>query len=435
MSKTFSVNVAGTKAPANASVSSAAAFNVQGSATASEFPSQDPRRFARAIKSLRFEPALEEAFREAYLEQNNPRARFTTTLFFALFLVLAVTNGLGMFLRTSGIAPEPMQLLQLALTFPALVLLLSAAWIRSLKKHYQIVASTAVAALGLSVMATSGLTAAAGSPPFQMLGVLLIVYASLFAGLIFCAAAPIVGALLISFFVSGIAFGVPVSELALPGTVLSVTAFMALGSAAQFERLMRTQFIENRWLNEIAETDPLTGLRNRRGFDNLVKKLWQQADRDQQRLQIILIDIDYFKQFNDLYGHQAGDVCIQRIARVIAHLARRPLDVCARYGGEEFVLAIYGSTAHSAQALAETYRREVMAEAMRHEGSDVARVVTVSVGSAAARPDSGRSLDRLIQSADEALYHVKRSGRNRAVHRDVATADSETSRFAVLMTG
>src|SRR5690606_15776382 len=106
----------------------------------------------------------------------------------------------------------------------------------------------------------------------------------------------------------------------------------------------------------------------------------------------VLIDIDYFKIYNDLYGHQAGDDCLKKVADSIARCAKRPFDFSARYGGEEFVLVLYGPPEDYARSLPEQIRRDVMALAIPHEGSRVANFVTVSVGVALAEPGSGRSL-------------------------------------------
>ena len=194
---------------------------------------------------------------------------------------------------------------------------------------------------------------------------------------------------------------------------------------------MRTTFVETQLLNDIAERDGLSGLYNRRMFDTLTRRLWQQAQREQAALQVILVDIDHFKRFNDLYGHQAGDDCIRRVAGVIGNAARRPLDFCARYGGEEFALVLFGPSGVDADTLPEQLRRDIMSQAVTHADSDAANVITVSVGSAIAQPGSKRSLAGLIQAADEALYRAKQMGRNRVLHVDAGTSETPTGAFKV----
>jgi len=198
------------------------------------------------------------------------------------------------------------------------------------------------------------------------------------------------------------------------------------------ERLLRANFIENRLLNDIAERDGLSGLYNRRMFDNLTTRLWLQAQRNQDALQVILVDIDHFKAYNDLYGHQAGDTCIRRVASIIARAAKRPFDFCARYGGEEFALVLYAPSGNDPSALPEQIRRDIMALDIPHANADGTRMLTVSIGSATAQSDTKRSLAGLIQTADEALYRAKKLGRNRVLHVDSAESDTPTGAFKVL---
>ena len=213
--------------------------------------------------------------------------------------------------------------------------------------------------------------------------------------------------------------------------VVFATTLMSVLSALRMERLLRANFIENRLLNDIAERDGLTGLYNRRMFDNLTSRLWLQAQRNQEPLQIILVDIDHFKAYNDLYGHQAGDNCIRRVASIIARATKRPFDFCARYGGEEFALVLYAPSGTDPTALPEQIRRDTMALDIPHAHAETAAVLTVSIGSATAQPDTKRSLAGLIQTADEALYRAKQLGRNRVLHVDSAESDTPTGAFKV----
>jgi diguanylate cyclase (GGDEF)-like protein len=214
-------------------------------------------------------------------------------------------------------------------------------------------------------------------------------------------------------------------------SVLVATGLMVVLSAGRVERLARTSYVETQLLNAIAERDGLSGLYNRRMFDTLARRLWQQAQRDGEALQVLLVDIDHFKRFNDLYGHQAGDDCIRHVANIIARAAKRPFDFCARYGGEEFALVLYAPSGTDAAAVAEQLRRDIMVHSLPHADSSAADVVTVSIGSAIAEPGSNRSLAGLIQTADEALYRAKQSGRNRVLHVDAADSTTPTGAFKV----
>ena len=167
-------------------------------------------------------------------------------------------------------------------------------------------------------------------------------------------------------------------------------------------------------------------------FDNLLDRLWLQAQRNQESLQVILVDIDQFKPCYRLYGHQPGGTLIRRVAAIIARATKRPFDFCARYGGEEFAIVLYAPSGTDSTALSEQIRRETMALNIPHAHSDAAGILTVSIGSATAEPDTKRSLAGLIQSADEALYRAKQTGRNRVLHVDSAASDTPTGAFEVL---
>jgi diguanylate cyclase (GGDEF)-like protein len=176
----------------------------------------------------------------------------------------------------------------------------------------------------------------------------------------------------------------------------------------------------------------MTRLYNRRIFDDYVERLWRQSRREGASVAIIFVDIDFFKVYNDLYGHQAGDDCLKKVAQCIARGAKRPFDFAARYGGEEFVLVLYGPPDDYARSVSEQIRRDVRDLAIPHGGSPVAKHVTVSVGLALASPDTTRSLAGAIQTADEALYQAKREGRNLVVVKDSDSSEIETGNFRVV---
>lgn len=168
----------------------------------------------------------------------------------------------------------------------------------------------------------------------------------------------------------------------------------------------------NRVLSELSHTDGLTGVANRRRFDELLEQEWSRAMRSGQDLALVMLDVDHFKLFNDRYGHLAGDDCLRAIAGVLMAQCRRAGDQPARYGGEEFVILVAEDDVPGVRHLAEHVRHAVRELCIPHQDSEHA-VVTVSLGVAVIKPALGVSARSLIALADEALYRAKSSGRNR----------------------
>lgn len=168
-------------------------------------------------------------------------------------------------------------------------------------------------------------------------------------------------------------------------------------------------------LENIAMFDGLTGIANRRRFDAFLETEWKRAQRNHTPLSLVLMDIDFFKPFNDNYGHAAGDHCLKVIAKVLSEVLSRPADLVARYGGEEFVCVLPETDQKGASAVATALLKAVRGAQVPHEHSATADVVTVSIGCLSVNGDDNLSPDRLIEEADKLLYQAKKAGRNRVV--------------------
>lgn len=179
----------------------------------------------------------------------------------------------------------------------------------------------------------------------------------------------------------------------------------------------------NRKLRQLSSIDGLTGIANRRRFDEQLQADWARCARERQPLALLLVDADRFKALNDACGHLYGDECLRQLARVCAQLADGEEDLVARYGGEELVLLLPRRDGAAAGLVAEQLRALVEEEAMAHPSSTVAPVVTVSIGVAALVPRPQGSPQQLIAAADAALYAAKAGGRNRVEHPPVAGAE------------
>ncbi len=169
----------------------------------------------------------------------------------------------------------------------------------------------------------------------------------------------------------------------------------------------------NERLEDLSRSDPLTGLANRRAFDEIKDVEFRRATRLGQPLTVLMCDVDYFKRYNDTYGHALGDQCLRVVADTLRGVFSRAGEVVARLGGEEFVVLLPGSDAATARDTAERLQQRLSERAMRHAGSDIAPHVTLSIGLATFDPETMDHFDLLLHRADEALYRAKSQGRNR----------------------
>lgn len=170
-------------------------------------------------------------------------------------------------------------------------------------------------------------------------------------------------------------------------------------------------------LEHMARLDGLTGLVNRRTFDDMLAREWRRLARVSHPLAVIMMDVDHFKQYNDTYGHGGGDECLRQVAKAAAGALQRPADVVARYGGEEFVALLPDTTLDGALMVAEAIRAAVISLAIPHGGSKVASQVTLSLGAACTVPQPEGKPEALLEAADQELYAAKSGGRNQAKGR------------------
>lgn len=168
-------------------------------------------------------------------------------------------------------------------------------------------------------------------------------------------------------------------------------------------------------LASLAATDALTGLANRRAFDERLADEWARARRDGTQLSLLLIDVDHFKKFNDHYGHLAGDGCLRALGRILSAIAKRPADLAARYGGEEFAVLLPNTGPDGCAEVGEGIRQALHDLAMVHAQNPPSRLVTASVGAATSVPSQASDSSTLVAAADRALYAAKDSGRDRLV--------------------
>ncbi|MGG6268944.1 CHASE2 domain-containing protein [Leptolyngbya sp. AN03gr2] len=192
-----------------------------------------------------------------------------------------------------------------------------------------------------------------------------------------------------------------------------VPGAIAIGIAA-----MIGMTIEAQRLNILSMQDSLTQLANRRSFDEALTREWERAWRSQTPLSVILCDVDYFKRYNDTYGHASGDDCLRKVSAAIRRSVKRSIDVTARYGGEEFIVLLPSTNANGALIVAERIRSEVEAMQLEHSGSLISPFATLSLGVSSVVPSSSITPKAWIEVADAGLYEAKQAGRNCVVLKE-----------------
>ncbi len=170
-------------------------------------------------------------------------------------------------------------------------------------------------------------------------------------------------------------------------------------------------------LQKLAALDSLTGIANRRRFDEAMQVEWQRGRRDKRPLSLLMCDLDHFKSYNDTYGHPAGDLCLKKAAAVLTGNLKRPADLAVRYGGEEFAIVLPETDINGAMIVAEACRANLERLAIDSAGTALGKV-TMSIGVATMVPDAETELSQLMERADKALYAAKEAGRNRVSQAD-----------------
>jgi diguanylate cyclase (GGDEF)-like protein len=390
-------------------------------------PAESPHalQLERGFPRLRFEPPLEAEFRQVHRAETLPQLRRN------LWLATAFVFG---FSALTHMVLDPqvnrlLDLIRLAVFAPTLLAALVVVHSRMYDRFYPLVSQIGAPLFGIGVVTLAVIAAAHGVNLIATV-VLASIYIYFLLGMSFYAALTSSIIVAASYFVAAAAVGLAPAMQVIDGGVLLITNIVGAMVCYSLERATRTNFLEERMLIEAASRDGLTGIHNRRRFDEHVDRIWPQAIRAQAPLALLLIDIDHFKAYNDYYGHQAGDECLRQVAWCLSRSARRPLDITARYGGEEFAVVLYDGRREHVEEAAQSIRAGIEALAIRHAGSPTKRkLLTVSIGAACIVPKPGRTHYGFIQLADEALYDAKEQGRNCVVIMDKEYEQLHTGSF------
>jgi diguanylate cyclase (GGDEF)-like protein len=369
-------------------------------------------------------PDHESEFARQQLAENRTLIRVTSLL----ALVLGVPRGVEQILLGAW---TELELAQFALVLASSLSLAALAWGPWFQRLYLPLAQILVPLRNSLVALTVAGVATRGQLEALMLLPLLVVGPFLVFGLRFRAATISVAVTIAVYAAACVLFG-----LALPTMLRSCTLLLLVAGACgvvarTLERAARTRFVATHEMAALAQQDALTGVKNRRVFDESLERLWQRAVAAERRIAILLLDVDHFKAYNDRYGHQAGDRALRHVAQVCQAIVTRPQDLVARYGGEEFTVLLYDVDAVEASKVAERMRKAVIGLALEHRDSRARQLVTISIGVAVVEPSVDRDSRGALQLADEALYQAKTRGRNRVEVLDAnAHAALETGVFA-----
>ncbi|MDF3019746.1 MAG: diguanylate cyclase [Steroidobacteraceae bacterium] len=387
------------------------------------------RTLAKGFRSLRFDEPLESEFRAEHRARMRGWNRVAIWLSACTVLGYAVLDHFVLSTEHARVT----HIVRFAMHVPAVVIMLICTSKRFYTRWYDLGISLVAPLFGIGIVLM-----AAFSPPAEvpLVGGRLLLVAFFFYFMIGLRFREALRANLIVF----AALTVASLATAMPGTTagyLLFTLFVAnligiVGSYA-LEHANRTAFLEHRQLTEVATHDGLTTLLNRAAFEDQIRRVWQQAQRDRQTVSVIMIDIDYFKAYNDRYGHIAGDDCLRRVSSALRDAARRrPLDFVARYGGEELVAVLYGADKAYGESISRGLLTAVRELRIPHADSQTQPYVTVSVGVVSVDAYRMATHDAAVGLADQALYAAKKQGRDRFVVTEHVPAKVDPAATTVL---
>src|ERR1700690_641602 len=383
------------------------------------------RQLKAGFPWLTFDAELESEFRQAQLGEKLGQIRVNLCLAITI-IVAASAMQVTLLGRDLNRIPAMIHLLVM---IPLLLVCLAASFSTRRERIYPPLTLAASIVVGLGVVAVQLIAALGGTTIFFSGLVLTVIFIYFMGGLIFYHGLVANAVVTLAYLGAGIALQLPGPEFGYnPMSIVAVNLFCA-SVVYMHEKTSRARFLEAALLREMVARDGLTGIQNRRMFDQYIDRAWHQAIREGRRVAGLLIDIDCFKDYNDRYGHQAGDECLRAVALTLSRCARRPLDFVARYGGKEFAVVLYEAGREYVAEVLTRIQRSIAELNIPHGASLVASRLPVSIGAAFVLPIDTRSLEGLIQLADEALYCAKEEGRNRAILMEAEYHTMRTGRF------
>lgn len=382
----------------------------------------DLRHLSASTRLIRFDRTTEGEFRGQYQETMVPVLRHALAL--AAILVAMIT-ALDWFLMPQAFAMKTTAL-RCGIMLPAIGAVLAMTYVPQLHRYLTAMALTLALVVGGSVLAVGALANVYETGSLFSGMIVVIIYGYLFFGMrviwATCAGVP----LMLAHTILQVVYGAPPAVVAYSALFLTFANLVGAAGCYLLEMLGRRIFLENRLLRHLAGRDGLTRISNRRAFDEQLARIWTRAAEQGRRMGVVLVDVDRFKEFNDRYGHQAGDECLSQLAETLVCSARRPGDFVARYGGEEFAILTYDPPRDYLAKLAERIHANVCILAIPHDAGGLGGRVTVSIGTSMLRPCLDWNPVDAVGTADEALYRAKLDGRNRTVCHNTDAALEQT---------
>jgi diguanylate cyclase (GGDEF)-like protein len=383
------------------------------------------RQLRAGFPWLTFNAELETEFRRTHLDENLVHIRVNLCLAVVITIAFSIMESVVLGPELNRIP----SMVHMLVIIPTLLIGLASSFSPQRHRLYPPLALIASTILGLGVAAIQITATLGGTSLLFPCLMLTIIFIYFMGGLIFYPALAANVIVLLVYLAVGTALELPGHEFAYDALAMVAANLFGASVVYMHEKTSRMRFLEACLLRELVARDGLTGIQNRRMFDQHIQLAWQQAVRDEERVAVLLVDIDCFKDYNDLYGHQAGDECLRAVAVSLSQCARRPMDFVARYGGEEFAVVLYEASREYVAEVLTRIQRSIAELNIPHEASRVASRLTVSIGAAFILPSSNRTHEGLIQLADEALYSAKEQGRNRVVVMEAEYHTLRTGRF------
>jgi diguanylate cyclase (GGDEF)-like protein len=388
---------------------------------------------ARLAPRLTFDEPLESEFRRWYTEHTRSRVRNAMWIAMGNMLVVMLAGGPFREMRSAIFGPENqliVDVLRFGFIVPSTIAMLVVSYTALYRRWFGFTAQIVAPVHALSFVVMDILMHPRGYSLSSWMPLVVLGPYFLY-GMLHAQAVRTALLIVLAYALGGEFAGVGGPQRVFDMFVIAFAC--AIGGAIHFsfQRGVRRNYVAKQVLSESANRDSLTGIHNRRMFDEHMQRLWQQGMRERVPLALLLVDLDHFKAFNDRRGHQAGDACLAKVASVLPVAARRPFDLAARYGGEEFAVLLYDASRERVEEICRQLHATLQKAALEHPCSPVSQLVTFSIGAACVEASPGRHPEGFIQLADEALYAAKERGRNRTVIMDREYETLTTGAFRI----